>query len=74
MPWDQALDIILQSKGLGVRKSGNVLWIAPKEELANREQVELESRRKIAELEPTRTQAFQLNYTKAETISRSLFG
>jgi type IV pilus assembly protein PilQ len=74
VPWDQALDIILQSKGLGVRKSGNVLWIAPKEELANREQVDLESRRKIAELEPTRTQAFQLNYTKAETIAKSLIG
>lgn len=74
VPWDQALDIILQSKGLGVRKSGNVLWIAPKEELANREQVELESRRKIADLEPTRTQAFQLNYTKAETIAKSLIG
>jgi type IV pilus assembly protein PilQ len=74
VPWDQALDIILQSKGLGVRKNGNVLWIAPKEELANREQVELESRRKIADLEPTRTQAFQLNYTKAETIAKSLVG
>ena len=74
VPWDQALDIILQSKGLGVRKNGNVLWIAPKEELANREQVELESRRKIADLEPTRTQAFQLNYTKAETIAKSLIG
>ncbi len=74
VPWDQALDIILQSKGLGVRKSGNVLWIAPKEELANREQVELESRKKIAELEPVRTQAFQLNYTKAETIAKSLVG
>ena len=74
VPWDQALDIILQSKGLGVRKSGNVLWIAPKEELANREQVDLESRRKLAELEPTRTQAFQLNYTKAETIAKSLVG
>ncbi len=74
VPWDQALDIILQSKGLGVRKNGNVLWIAPKEELANREQVELESRKKIAELEPTRTQSFQLNYTKAETIAKSLIG
>jgi len=74
VPWDQALDIILQAKGLGVRKNGNVLWIAPKEELANREQVELESRRKIAELEPVRTQAFQLNYTKAETIAKSLVG
>jgi len=74
VPWDQALDIILQSKGLGVRKNGNVLWIAPKEELANREQMELESRQKIADLEPTRTQAFQLNYTKAETIAKSLVG
>jgi type IV pilus assembly protein PilQ len=74
VPWDQALDIILQAKGLGVRKNGNVLWIAPKEELANREQVELESRKKIAELEPVRTQAFQLNYTKAETIAKSLVG
>ena len=74
VPWDQALDIILQAKGLGVRKNGNVLWIAPKEELASREQVELESRRKIADLEPTRTQAFQLNYTKAETIAKSLVG
>ena len=74
VPWDQALDIILQAKGLGVRKNGNVLWIAPKEELANREQVDLESRRKLAELEPTRTQAFQLNYTKAEAIAKSLIG
>jgi len=74
VPWDQALDIILQAKGLGVRKNGNVLWIAPKEELANREQLELESRKKIAELEPVRTQAFQLNYTKAETIAKSLVG
>jgi len=74
VPWDQALDIILQSKGLGVRKNGNVLWIAPKEELANREQVDLEARRKISELEPLRTQAFQLNYTKAETIAKSIIG
>ncbi|MBN8507685.1 MAG: type IV pilus secretin PilQ [Burkholderiales bacterium] len=74
VPWDQALDIILQAKGLGVRKNGNVLWIAPKEELANREQVELEAKKKISELEPVRTQAFQLNYTKAETIAKSLVG
>ena len=74
VPWDQALDIILQAKGLGVRKNGNVLWIAPKDELANREQADLEARRKIADLEPVRTQAFQLNYTKAETIAKSLIG
>ena len=74
VPWDQALDIILQSKGLGVRKNGNVLWIAPKEELAAKEQVELESRKKIADLEPTRTQSFQLNYTKAEEVAKGLTG
>jgi type IV pilus assembly protein PilQ len=74
VPWDQALDIIMQAKGLGVRKSGNVLWIAPKEELAAKEQVELEARKKIAELEPLRTQSFQLNYTKAEDVARGLTG
>jgi type IV pilus assembly protein PilQ len=74
VPWDQALDIILQSKGLGVRKNGNVLWVAPKEELAAKEQVDLESRKKVADLEPTRTQSFQLNYRKADEIARSLLG
>ena len=74
VPWDQALDIIMQSKGLGVRKSGNVLWIAPKDELAAKEQVELESKKKLADLEPTRTQAFQLNYTKAEEVAKGLTG
>src|SRR5262249_31543169 len=64
VPWDHALDIILQAKGLGMRKSGNVLWIAPKDELSAKEQVDLEAKRKVAELEPLRTQAFQLNYTK----------
>jgi type IV pilus assembly protein PilQ len=74
VPWDQALDIIMQSKGLGVRKSGNVLWIAPKDELAAKEQVDLEAKKKVAELEPLRTQSFQLNYTKAEEIARGLTG
>ena len=74
VPWDQALDIIMQSKGLGVRKSGNVLWIAPKDELAAKEQVDLEAKKKIAELEPTRTQSFQLNYTKAEEVAKGLTG
>jgi type IV pilus assembly protein PilQ len=74
VPWDQALDIIMQSKGLGVKKSGNVLWIAPKDELAAKEQVELEAKKKIADLEPLRTQSFQLNYTKAETIAKGLTG
>ncbi len=74
VPWDQALDIILQSKGLGVRKSGNVLWIAPKEELAAKEQVDLESRKKLADLEPTRTQSFQINYAKSDDLARQLRG
>ncbi len=74
VPWDQALDIIMQAKGLGVRKSGNVLWIAPKDELAAKEQVELEAKKKVAELEPVRTQAFQLNYTKAEEVAKGLAG
>jgi type IV pilus assembly protein PilQ len=72
VPWDQALDIILQSRGLGMRKSGNVLWIAPRDELSAREQVELEARNKLADLEPIRTQPFQLNYTKADDVARSL--
>ncbi len=74
VPWDQALDIILQSKGLGVRKNGNALWIAPKDELAAKEQVELECKKKIADLGPTRTQSFQLNYTKAEEVAKGLTG
>lgn len=74
VPWDQALDIILQAKNLGMRKSGNVLWIAPKDELAAKEQVELEAKKKIADLEPLRTQAFQLNYTRAEEIAKGLTG
>jgi type IV pilus assembly protein PilQ len=72
VPWDQALDIIMQSKGLGVRKSGNVLWIAPKDELAAKEQLDLETRKKVAELEPLRTQSFQLNYAKAEDIMKQI--
>lgn len=74
VPWDQALDIILQAKGLGVRKSGNVLWIAPKDELSAKEQVDLEAKKKVAELEPLRTQSFQLNYTKAEEVAKGLTG
>ena len=74
VPWDQALDIVLQAKGLGMRKTGNVLWVAPKEELATKEQVDLEAKKKIADLEPLRTQSFQLNYTKAEEVAKALLG
>jgi type IV pilus assembly protein PilQ len=74
VPWDQALDIILQAKGLGLRKSGNVIWIAPKDELAAKEKLDLESRAQITSLEPVRTQSFQLNYTKAEEVAKALTG
>ncbi len=72
VPWDQALDIILQAKGLGMRKNGNVLWIAPKDELAAKEKQELEAKAALQTLEPVRSQAFQLNYTKAAEIAAQL--
>ncbi|AGX87574.1 type IV pilus secretin PilQ [Candidatus Symbiobacter mobilis] len=74
VPWDQALDIILQSKGLGMRKTGNVLWIAPKDEINAKEKLDLESAAVVQNLEPLRTQSFQLNYTKAEDIASKLTG
>jgi type IV pilus assembly protein PilQ len=69
VPWDQALDIILQAKGLGMRKTGNVLWIAPKDELAAKEKQDFESKAAIQNIEPLKTQSFQLNYTKAAEIA-----
>jgi type IV pilus assembly protein PilQ len=72
VPWDQALDIVLQSKALDMRKSGNVILIAPREELATKEKLELEARQQIADIEPVRTEIFQLNYQKAENISKLL--
>lgn len=74
VPWDQALEIILQAKGLGYRKAGNVLWIAPKDEIAAKEKLELEAKAQVAQLEPLRTQSFQLNYAKATDVVRSLVG
>jgi type IV pilus assembly protein PilQ len=70
VPWDQALDIILQAKGLDMRKSGNVVWIAPRDELATKEKLALEARQQISELEPLRTESFQLNYQKAEEFQK----
>jgi type IV pilus assembly protein PilQ len=72
VPWDQALDIILQTRGLDMRKSGNVIWIAPRDELATREKLALEARQQIADLEPTRTEGFQLNYQKAQDVQAFL--
>ena len=72
VPWDQALDIILQAKGLGMRKTGNVLWIAPRDEITAKEKLELESAAALQNLEPLRTQSFQINYAKATDIAASL--
>ncbi|MEO8389585.1 MAG: type IV pilus secretin PilQ [Polaromonas sp.] len=74
VPWDQALDIILQAKGLGMRKTGNVLLIAPKDELAAKDKLELESKNAIQSLETLRTQDFKLNYAKAADIAAGLLG
>jgi type IV pilus assembly protein PilQ len=73
VPWDQALDVILQAKGLDMRKNGSVLWIAPKEELLTKEKLELEQRAQIADLEPLKSEIFQLNYQKAESF-KTVFG
>ncbi|HUY04729.1 MAG TPA: type IV pilus secretin PilQ [Rhodocyclaceae bacterium] len=72
VPWDQALDIILQAKGLDMRKNGNVIWIAPRDELAAREKAMLESQQQIASLELPQTETFKLNYQKAEQLKNTL--
>ncbi len=72
VPWDQAMDIILQTRGLDMRKSGNVIWVAPRDELATREKLALEAQQQIGELEATRTESFQMNYQKATDVQRLL--
>lgn len=72
VPWDQALDIILQAKGLGMRKAGNVLWIAPKDEIVAKEKLEREANVALEGLEALRTESFQLNYAKAADVARQL--
>jgi type IV pilus assembly protein PilQ len=72
VPWDQALDIILQARALDMRQSGQVLWVAPKAEFAARDRQELEIRQSVQTLEPLRTQNFRLNYARADDIARSL--
>lgn len=69
VPWDQALDIILQSRGLDMRKNGNVIQVAPREEIAAKEKINLAARQEISDLEELRTESFQLSYqTVAEMI------
>jgi type IV pilus assembly protein PilQ len=72
VPWDQALDIILQSKGLDMRKNGNVIVVAPREELAAKEKLDLEARNQIADLEPLRAESFVVNYQKADDVRKLL--
>jgi len=72
VPWDQALDIILQQKGLDMRKNGNVILIAPREEIATKEKLEFESKVQISDLEPLRTESFQMNYIKAADVQKLL--
>lgn len=69
VPWDQALDIILKSKGLGMRRVGNVVMVAPQEEIAAREKLELEAERQLEELAPLRTEFIQVNYAKASDLA-----
>ncbi len=69
VPWDQALDIVLTTKGLDMRSNGNVIIVAPAEEIAAREKAELEARQQIAELEPLYSEFLQVNYAKAADLS-----
>lgn len=70
VPWDQALDLVLKTKGLDKRKIGNVLLVAPADEIAARERQELESQKQIAELAPLRRELIQVNYAKASDMAR----
>lgn len=70
VPVDQALDIVLQKKGLSTRKQGNVVYVAPTEELLTKEKLELEARQQISELEPLQTEMFQLKYAQVEAFKK----
>ncbi len=72
VPWDQALQIILDAKGLGMRKSGTVLWIAPKDEIDERIQKDFDAVAKLEEKTPLQTQAYQLNYAKATDLLKQI--
>jgi type IV pilus assembly protein PilQ len=74
VPWDQALDLILQTKGLDKRRNGNVIWIAPKDELMTKEKLEFEAKNQVADLEPLTTEYIQLNYMRADEAQTMLYG
>ena len=69
VPWDQALDIVMTTKGLDMRQNGNVIIVAPAEEIAARETADLEARNAISELEPMYSEFLQVNYAKASDLS-----
>ncbi|HQT29917.1 MAG TPA: type IV pilus secretin PilQ [Thiobacillus sp.] len=74
VPWDQALELIMQTKGLDKRQNGNVIWIAPKDELLTKEKLEYEARSAVADLEPMTTEFIQLNYMRADEAQTMLYG
>lgn len=69
VPWDQALDLVLKTKGLDKRKVGNVILVAPASEIAEREKLELETTKQVEELAPLRTEYLQVNYAKATDLA-----
>jgi type IV pilus assembly protein PilQ len=69
VPWDQALDIVLKTKGLDKRRDGNVIIVAPQAELATREKAELAARKDVSELAPLRSEYLQVNYAKAQDMA-----
>ena len=69
VPWDQALDIVLQAHGLDKRKTGNVIFIAPRKEMADRELLDLEAQLQVTEMEPLRTEIFHLNHRRVNSLS-----
>ncbi len=74
VPWDQALDIILNARGLDKRKNGNVVWVAPRDELALKEKQELELKNDITNLEPLVTELFKLRYASASHVAAQIQG
>lgn len=74
VPWDQALDLIMQTKGLDKRQNGTVIWVAPKDELLTKEKLEFEAKSAVADLEPLTTEYIQLNYMRADEAQTMLYG
>ncbi|PKO33938.1 MAG: type IV pilus secretin PilQ [Betaproteobacteria bacterium HGW-Betaproteobacteria-7] len=74
VPADQVIDIIFQQKGLDMRKKGNIIMIAPRDEIATREKLEFESKQQISELEPLQSEQFALNYHRADNVAKLLAG